>query len=73
MRDYSDADRYLSTKQVAEMLGLKEKSLANARYKGTGIGIPYHKLGSAGRVIYKLSDIQAYLDRNFYNHTGEAK
>ena len=42
---YGEADRLLSTKQTAEYLGLDPKSLANSRYTGTGVKIPYIKLG----------------------------
>jgi predicted DNA-binding transcriptional regulator AlpA len=73
MKDYSDADRYLSTKQVAEMLGLKEKSLANARYTGIGINIPFIKMGTSGSIRYRQADIDAYMEANTYNHTGEVK
>ena len=73
MKTYDDADRYLSTKQVAEMLGLKEKSLANARYTGIGINIPFIKMGTSGSIRYRQADIDAYMEANTFSHTGEVK
>ena len=68
---YGEADRLLSTKQTAEYLGLDPKSLANSRYTGTGVKIPYIKLGKVVR--YKLSEVDKYLEENTFNHTGETK
>jgi|TARA_B110000263_G_C15253125_1_gene485111 predicted DNA-binding transcriptional regulator AlpA len=65
------ADRLLDTKQASKFLGLNEKSLANSRYTGTGISVPYIKLGKIVR--YRLSDLEAYLDSNTFNHTGQCK
>jgi len=64
-------DRLLSTKQASEFLGLNEKSLANSRYTGTGMEIPYIKLGKIIR--YRLSDLESYIENNTFNHTSETK
>ena len=63
--------RLLSTKQASDFLGINDKSLANSRYTGTGMQIPYIKLGNIVR--YRQSDLQNYIDDNTFSHTGEAK
>ena len=73
MKDLLDYERLLSTKQASAFLGLNEKSLANSRYTGTGIQIPYIKLGSGGVVRYKLSVLEEYIEKNTFIHTGETK
>ena len=65
--------RYRTTKQTAEQLGLSEKSLANARSRGTGISIPFVKMGTSGSIRYRQSDIDAYMEANTFSHTGEVK
>jgi predicted DNA-binding transcriptional regulator AlpA len=62
-------ERLLNTKQAGELLNLGYKSLANSRSRGTGIHIPYIKVGRLIR--YKQSDIEAYIETNTFNHTGE--
>jgi hypothetical protein len=64
-------ERLLTSTKASELLGIKPKSLANSRYTGTGIDIPYIKLGKVVR--YKESDIQAYIKANTFNHIGESK
>jgi hypothetical protein len=64
-------ERLLTSTKASELLGITPKSLANSRYTGTGIDIPYIKLGKVVR--YKESDIQAYIEANTFNHAGEAK
>ena len=68
---YGEADRLLSTKQTAEYLGLDPKSLANSRYTGTGVNIPYIKAGKIVR--YSKYAVNKYLEENTFNHTGETK
>ena len=65
--------RYRNTKETAEQLGLSEKSLANARSRGTGIEIPFIKMGTCGSIRYRQSDIDAYMEANTFSHTGEVK
>jgi hypothetical protein len=62
--------RLLNTKQASDFLGLNNKSLANSRYTGTGMQIPYIKMGKIVR--YRQSDLDDYLENNTFNHTGEA-
>jgi len=64
-------ERLITPEKASELLGVTTKSLANSRYTGTGINITYIKLGKVVR--YRESDIQAYLDDNTHNHTGESK
>jgi len=64
---------YKTTKETADQLGLSEKSLANARCTGTGINIPFIKMGTSGSIRYRQADIDAYMEANTYNHTGEVK
>ena len=61
----------LDTKQASDFLGVNDKSLANSRYTGTGIQIPYIKMGKIVR--YRQSDIEAYIEKNTFTHTGEVK
>ena len=63
--------RLLNTKQASEILGITVKSLANSRYTGVGIQVPYIKMGKSVR--YKESDLEKYIEDNTFNHTGEAK
>lgn len=51
-------DKYLTPKQVAEMLQITERTLANQRCEGRGI--PFIKVERAVR--YRRSDIEVYLD-----------
>ncbi|HIF19505.1 MAG TPA: DNA-binding protein [Gammaproteobacteria bacterium] len=64
-------EELLNTEQASKVLGVKSKSLANSRYTGTGVQIPFIKLGNLVR--YKLSDLQNYIEGNTFNHTGEVK
>ena len=64
---------YKTTKETADQLGLSEKSFANARCTGTGINIPFIKMGTSGSIRYRQADIDAYMEANTYNHTGEVK
>jgi len=64
-------EELLDTNQASKMLGMKSKSLANSRYTGTGIQVPFIKLGNLVR--YRLSDLQSYIEDNTFNHTGEIK
>ncbi len=61
----------LNTKQASDFLGVNDKSLANSRYTGTGIQIPYIKMGKIVR--YRQSDLEAYIENNTLTHTGDAK
>ena len=64
-------DKLFTTEQAATELHISPRTLNNARSTGTGIIIPYHKIGS--RVFYKKSDIEAYIAKNTFTHTGQCK
>ena len=64
---------YRNTEQTAKQLGLSPKSLANARCNGTGIKIPFIKMGTSGSIRYRQADIDAYMEANTFSHTGEVK
>ena len=61
----------LDTKQASDFLGVNDKSLANSRYTGTGIQIPFIKMGKIVR--YRQSDLEAYIEKNTFTHTGEVR
>ena len=60
-------DKLLKTKEVSELLSISEKTLANARWSGVGVSIPYIKLSSSVR--YKQSDVSAYIESNIHNNS----
>lgn len=62
-------ERLLSSEEASEILGVTTKSLSNSRYTGTGLQVPYIKMGKIIR--YKKSELEAYIENNTYNHTGE--
>ena len=64
-------EELLNTEQASKVLGMKSKSLANSRYTGVGVQIPFIKCGNLVR--YRLSDLQRYMEENTFNHTGEFK
>ena len=64
-------DKLFTTEQAAKELHISPRTLNNARSTGTGIIIPYRKIGS--RVFYKQSDIETYIENNTFTHTGEVK
>jgi excisionase family DNA binding protein len=49
---------YLTSEQVADMIGLSNETLA--QWRSQGRGIPYLKMGRAVR--YDPADVQAYLE-----------
>lgn len=56
-------------KQVAPVLGTTEDGLAQMRYRGTG-----PKFIRAGRkVLYRWSDVRAYLDANTVQRTDDPR
>ncbi len=64
-------EELFDTNKASKLLGMKSKSLANSRHTGTGVQIPFIKLGNLVR--YRLSDLQSYIEDNTFNHTGEVK
>ena len=62
------------THQVAELLQVESKTLANSRSTGVGIGsIPFVKFGQNGAVRYRESDVLDYIEATTFKHTGEVK
>ena len=59
------ADDIALPSQVAEALGTSLMGLAQMRYRGTGP--KFIKRGS--RVLYRWSDVSAYLDSQTRDHT----
>jgi len=64
-------EELLNTEQASKVLGMKSKSLANSRYTGVGVQIPFIKCGNLVR--YRLSDLERYMEENTFHHTGEFK
>ncbi len=60
--------QYLKPHQVAELLQLTERTLANLRSEKRGI--PFVKVGRAVR--YRKKDVEAYLEKN-YNQTKDSQ
>jgi predicted DNA-binding transcriptional regulator AlpA len=59
--------RYLRTPEAARFLGLSGRTLEKHRIYGTGPR--YAKLG--GRVVYKLEDLQAWVERGTKASTSD--
>ena len=57
-------------KQVAPVLGTTEAGLAQMRYRGTG---PKFVRVGGRKVIYRWSDIRAYLDANTLQRTDDPR
>jgi len=64
-------NEWLTTIEAAERLRVSPRTLNNARSTGTGIVINFCKIGS--RVFYKKSDVDAYVEKHTYIHTGQSK
>jgi len=65
------SDQWFTTQQAAEELNISPRTLNNARSTGTGVVIEFLKIGS--RVFYKKSDVDAYVEKHTYIHTGQSK
>ena len=63
--------QWLTTNEAAKELRISPRTLNNARSTGTGIVIEFLKIGS--RVFYKKSDVEAYIEKHTYIHTGQSK
>ena len=57
--------KYLSTKELSEYLGLSIPTLQ--RWRLTGQGIPFSKLG--GAVRYDIQDVNAWVDEHKRTNT----
>ena len=56
-----EVDRLLTAGQVAEMTGLSKNTLSWYRHVNDGRGPKWFRLGPK-KVVYKRSDVQAWLD-----------
>jgi hypothetical protein len=65
------SDQWLTTKETAKELNISPRTLNNARSTGTGVVINFTKIGS--RVFYKKSDVEIYIEKHTYVHTGQCK
>jgi predicted DNA-binding transcriptional regulator AlpA len=61
MTSYIHQNKLISAGKTAEILGLKESTLAQYRWRGD-TRLPWVKLGKSIR--YKLSDIEDYIERS---------
>ncbi len=59
--------RYLRTPEAARFLSLSHRTLEKHRCYGTGPR--YSKVG--GRVVYRLDDLQAWVDRGIKTSTSD--
>jgi len=62
---------YVTTVEAAKQLKLSPKTLE--RYRVEGKGPPFHKLGSGkrARVLYKITDLEAWLQSCRYESTSQ--
>lgn len=68
----ASAERFLNTSQTAAYLGLAAQTLREWRCAGRGPA--YHRLGGGGltgRCLYRLSDLEAYLQARRWTSTSE--
>ena len=63
------SDSVLTTKQLADLIGVSVRKLERDRQDGTGV--PYIKLGR--RVVYSGADVEAYLEAQRFTSTAEAR
>lgn len=60
----------LTAKQVAEILHTSEAGLAQMRFRGTG---PRFIKAGPRKVIYRLADVETYLDNNTCQRTDDPR
>ncbi len=61
------APRYFDNDEAAEFLKLSPRTLEKQRVRGDGP--PYHKFGR--RVVYELTDLQAWAAKRRYSSTTQ--
>ena len=50
--------RYYSSKEIATLLGISEKTLEN--HRGQATGLPYYRIGDGrGLIVYDLEEVMA--------------
>ena len=59
----NDSNRYLSTAEAADHLGLKPNSLRQWRYRGSGP--PFHRIGDGprARCHYRASELEEWISK----------
>ena len=62
-------NHYVTQAQLAEVLRISERSLA--RMRSDGIGPIFRKAGR--RVLYKMEDVEVWLNSRCFSSTAEAK
>jgi Helix-turn-helix domain len=62
-----EQDEYLTAREAAKFLMMTEKTLRN--WRSLGIGPPYAKY--VGKILYRLSDLKAYLEEHTYKSTKD--
>lgn len=62
-----------SPAEVAPVLGTTEAGLAQMRYRGTGPKFVKVGAGHRGRVLYRWSDVRAFLDANTVQRTDDTR
>ena len=62
-----EKEEYFNTKEVAKYMKISPRTIE--RWRTEGQGPEYHKVGR--KVIYNVSDINAYLASNKYSHTSQ--
>lgn len=65
----STLERLLTGDEVAAALGVEAKSLAAMRYRGHGPA--FVKIGA--RVMYRIRDVEAYLEAQTFTRTDGRK
>jgi predicted DNA-binding transcriptional regulator AlpA len=62
-----NAKRLLSPNEVAHVLGVKPKTLAEWRVSGA-VDLKYCKIGASVR--YRSEDLEALIGKSMFSHTG---
>ena len=71
-KDFGMRDELLTPKQVHAEYGFSPQTLANWRWMGTGPDYIKTTRSKAGRIKYRLSSIEAWLDAQTVTVGGEA-
>ncbi len=58
-----NGERYLTDKEVSELLKISRRTLQDYRTEGV---IKYYSMG--GKILYRESDIQELLESNYHNN-----
>jgi hypothetical protein len=66
-----DGERYLIPVEAADFLRLSIRTLERYRVEGTGPRFIKVGRGKRARVLYRLTDLRAWLDGSVYQSTSE--